>query len=681
MFKKNKFIIILVCCTSLFACTGSGSANAINPNNGGKNQSLDFSWTCPTCALTQKNLGWSIVIQNDSDYTYTVQAVPDSSLLNGHYSWENNTELDSETEVPAHEVRVIYGESISDPVQKSFRITNTQGTTIEQIITLHKDDSHNNYQITNDTYKTSGLAIFNHGAAKSMAAGATTAFIVADLVGLLGGAAIGEEISNKVATRAAYNTARDDLIKANLFINKTNMEYMDMISKEKLSYEERMTKLTDNLTNEERVNYLSQRLQSQYAMTDKQAKLLVSHYYTNKVSSAILDMQQTMSNRRLLVRNYRKEIGVRMKFKDDVNDTLIKTIVANNDVFKLNDLFGALGYVSSPQTIAIYRAIGGLFGAGAVFGISNTLEIAGKDRVLAPIEIDETGVAHVGQINNTPAGNYLVTCNNLGSESDVSVALCKNGANKTQLSMLNVKLNLRPQEEIVNNNGFIQGADQYHDYCSYGYNVNGVINAACKENPTAEAQLQQLDYAHDCADGAEVRFENNRLICSKNRYQYLDSCLPVEVQQPVDGIVTAQCKGSNGVLHDGYSSLDSKLCANGSDIINRDGALTCAQYKPEIPQGSYLSTCHVDFFEQVTTYPYSSTLAASCEDSAGYVSHTTLDYLNECVAGSSVSLSSKGFLRCDIYQHYLTTDEVVDLHNKGQDMELQRLYDLGKIQN
>ena len=677
MLKKNKFIITLVCCTSLFACNGTGSANSSNPNSGGTNQSLDFSWTCPTCALTQKNLGWSIVIQNDSDYPYTVQAVPDSSLFNGHYSWENNTELDSETKVPAHDVRVIYGESISDPAQKSFRITNTQGTTIEQIITLHKDDSHDNYQITNDTYKTSGLAIFNHGATKSMATGATKAFIVADVVGLLGGAAISEDIGSDVAKREAFYNAERDLLNIYKFIGKTSEEYTAINT----------GKATATIIDNERTVFLKNALMLAHpTMTDEQAGLLVDHYCIQDIRKAMVYFR--METREAFLNNYnyfagKVPIGETGRLANDLDASNVKffaAITKNSSNAQLDALIGAIGYVASPQTIAIYRAIGGLFGAGAVFGVSNTLSIADKDRVLAPIEIDETGVAQVGQMNNTPAGRYLVTCNNLGSESNVALALCNDKNHHQKLSMLDVSMNLRPQEEIVNNNGVIQGADQYHDYCSYGYNVNGVISAVCKENSNAEAQLQQLDYAHDCADGAEVRFENNRLICSKNRYQYLDSCTPVEVQQPVDDIVTtAQCKGNNGVLREGYSSLDPKLCANGSDIINRDGTLICAQYKPEIPQGSYLNTCRVDFFDQVTTYPYSSTLAASCEDNTGYVSHITLDYLNECVAGSSVSLSSKGFLRCDRYKHYLTTDEVVNLHTQGQDMELQRLYDLGKI--
>ena len=148
-------------------------------------------------------------------------------------------------------------------------------------------------------------------------------------------------------------------------------------------------------------------------------------------------------------------------------------------------------------------------------------------------------------------------------------------------------MNLRPQEEIINNDGVIQGADQYHEYCSYGYNIDGIISAVCKDTITITTapKLQQLDYAHDCAAGAEVRFENNRLICSKNRYQYLDSCIPVEVQQPVDNrVTTAQCKGSNGVLREGYSSLDSKLCANGSPL-----ALPYASRKRAIVSG--VSNC------------------------------------------------------------------------------------------
>ncbi|MBP7781344.1 MAG: hypothetical protein KA049_00175 [Burkholderiales bacterium] len=695
--KLTKLILVLTT-INLAACnsggTNTGMANSTTntdntQQNSTENKELNwhFSWSTPFASLAQKGLGWSIVIQNDSDYTYLAQAITGSSKINGTDTWEEDTELDSANEIAPHTTKVIYAESFTNG-PKSFKLTTTSGPVHEQIITLHKDlleANSNDFYMTNDTYHTRGEAVFNHGAKRSMATGATAAFIVADLIGLLGGAAIGEEIGNDIATRAASIAARDDLISANLFIQKANLDYINMINKETLGWEDRMTKIEDKITNQDRVNYLTQRLQSQYPkMTDKQLKLLVSNYYINRISYAIVNMRQDLEDARVFAKTYRRAIGTRtrpqIQVNDNANDALTQAIVRNNDVFKLNDLIGAVGYVASPQTIAIYRSIGGLFGAGAIFGISSTLDIAGKDRVLTSLQIDNSGIGNVGQMNDAPVSDYLVTCNNLGTESDVTVALCKNTANETQLSMLNVKLNLHLQEGIVNNNGVIQGADQYHDYCSYGYNVNGVISAVCKENSNAEAQLQQLDYAHDCADGAEVRFENNRLICSKNRYQYLDSCTPVEVQQPVDDIVTtAQCKGNNGVLREGYSSLDPKLCANGSDIINRDGTLICAQYKPEIPQGSYLNTCRVDFFDQVTTYPYSSTLAASCEDNTGYVSHITLDYLNECVAGSSVSLSSKGFLRCDRYKHYLTTDEVVNLHTQGQDMELQRLYDLGKI--
>ncbi|MBX9890453.1 MAG: hypothetical protein K2X94_04240 [Amoebophilaceae bacterium] len=721
MYKK---LILSMLCGGLIACNNGGSQVPMNDNpelNSAESKELNwrFSWSAPITSIFNKGLGWYVMIQNDSDYSYTVKAIPGSSRVKGTDTWEEDTELDRETIVEPHTSKVIHGESYTDG-PKSFKLTASGAKVREQIITLHKDRTGDNFDfyITNDTSHSIGEAVFNHGADRTLQAPATIASLVGDAIAIIGGAVIGEEVAKRIATRSAFREMMKDYSvketsvlpariaerEASLLDKQTglkqainDLEYIRSLESPKplTSAQQQQSKLLPDIINKGKFEIHTAALDQ---VSEEVAAEYNARYGLNLSRGDLSKFKGYLSylhNANNVTKQHRRALQT---LNDEANQHLIPIRTTDNlasleKVLKdsmrrsseakifFNKVFKASGFVVPTSTRVFGVAIGALFGSGAsAFWTLNVLDIAGKDAVFTGVQVDNSGLAKVGQFNDAPVGPYLMSCDNLGTDesSNTTMAVC-NHNKQLNVSFLNVNLNLRPHETIVDKDGEIQGSDQYHDYCSGSYIVNGIIYALCKTDTKAEAKLELLDYAHDCADGAEVRYEEQRLVCSKYRYQYLKSCTPITVTQPegINGMITAQCKGENGVLHEGFTTLDSKLCASGSDIINKDASLICASYRSDIPQGSYLQSGGVDFYDRKTSYPYASTLAASCKDSTGYVSQVTLDYVKECEIGSTVSLSPKGYLRCDTYQHYLVTD----LHNKGKVMELQRLLDLGKIQN
>lgn len=708
-------------CGGLIACNNGGSQVPMNDNpelNSAESKELNwrFSWSAPITSIFNKGLGWYVMIQNDSDYSYTVKAIPGSSRVKGTDTWEEDTELDRETIVEPHTSKVIHGESYTDG-PKSFKLTASGAKVREQIITLHKDRTGDNFDfyITNDTSHSIGEAVFNHGADRTLQAPATIASLVGDAIAIIGGAVIGEEVAKRIATRSAFREMMKDYSvkeasvlperiaarEASLLDGQpglkqaiNDLEYIRSVESPKplTSAQQIQSKLLPDVINKGKseiqtnaIKQVSEEVAEEYNVRYglnlnrvdlSEFKDYLRYLYTANDATKQHRMALQILNRAIY--NPLRTEGNLRTLEQGLKDSVLHSAKAKA---YLNQAFKTSGFVVPTSTRVFGVAIGALFGSGAsAFWTLNVLDIAGKDAVFTGVQVDNSGLAKVGQFNDAPVGPYLISCDNLGTDesSNTTMAVC-NHNKQLNVSFLNVNLNLRPHETIVDKDGEIQGSDQYHDYCSGSYIVNGIIYALCKTDTKAEAKLELLDYAHDCADGAEVRYEEQRLVCSKYRYQYLKSCTPITVTQPegINGMITAQCKGENGVLHEGFTTLDSKLCASGSDIINKDASLICASYRSDIPQGSYLQSGGVDFYDRKTSYPYASTLAASCKDSTGYVSQVTLDYVKECEIGSTVSLSPKGYLRCDTYQHYLVTD----LHNKGKVMELQRLLDLGKIQN
>jgi len=732
MYKK---LILGMLCGGLLACNSGGSQTPKNDNvdlNNVESKELNWrsGWAAPIASFFQKGLGWYVSIQNDSDYTYIVKAIPGSSRLNGIDTWEEDTELDRSTTIPPHTTKVIYGESYTSG-PKSFSLTTTDGVIKNQTITLHKDMD-DEFYITNDSYKTRGEAIFNHGAKNSFKSASTITVLIADVAMIFGGAFIGEEAATKLSTRAAVRAALKDfsikeaaVLPEALQIQKNELltQLQSKLSTLKDSVKTLSNKSPSSLTSEETNLLLTSKVE--FANLEKQitgVEELVTEAEMNKIAATYnLSMNlnlnaadlNALSNQFGRLYNANKNVVLTSEkiqklnflmsdvnpqqsvggagnvkgyfhFSDYIPNNILKAETRLKE-FKLESKLATemiskiikSGYIVPTSTKVLGAAIGGLFGTGASYGVINSFDIAGKDAVFTSLQIKNTGIANVGSFNDTPVGEYLLSCDNLGSESDTTIAMCKKKGTEPQISMLNVKLNLRSKENIVNKNGAIQGGDQYHEHCSYTYNDNGVIYALCD----SDDKLLKLNYQHDCADNAEIRFEDNRLVCSKNRYQYLDSCIPVSVKQPdgIVGMVTAQCKGENGVLHDGFSTLDSSLCAPGSDIQNLNGSLICGQYASWIPKGEYLSRCSIWFYSRDPHAKDYGVIGATCPDDKGVFDFVKLNYLNECFTGSTISVSPRGYLRCDTYMDYLTTAEVVKLHEKGEDQELKRLWDLGKI--
>lgn len=685
MKKINQYLLGILC-TCLTACNSGGiqtSKNASSELSNVESKELNwrFDWKNPVASLFQKGLGWYVTIQNDSDYTYIVKAIPGSSRLNGEDTWEEDTELDRSTTIPPHTTKVIYGESYTSG-PKSFSLTTNDGAIKNQTITLHKDRN-DDFYITNDSYQTRGEAIFNHGAKKSLKSASTIVILISDVAMIFGGAFLGEEAATKLTTRAAVREALKDfsLKEVNSIPELVSSKRKDLLT----ILQSRLLKFQGN---PEKTQILNGQIKNIDNIATKQIMEDVAIEYNQRfglnltreevvnLSTYFDKLYQANKNVNLTNASIRKLSGIQ-NLGTNPQSLLQQLKLASKSATEQISQIIKSGYIVPNSTKVVGAAIGGLFGTGASYGVINSLDIAGKDAVFTSLQINNMGTANVGSFNNTPVGEYLTNCDNLGSESDTTIAMCINKENKPQISLLNVKLNLRSKENIVNKNGVIQGGDQYHDHCSYTYNDNGVIYALCD----SDDKLLELNYQHDCADGAEVRYENQRLVCSKYRYQYLNSCIPVSVGQPegVFGMVTAQCKGDDGVLHNGFSTLDSNLCAPGSDILNRNGSLICGEYASWIPKGDYLNRCSIGFYSRDPHAQDYGVIGATCQDSKGVFDFVTLDYLNECVTRSTISVSPRGYLRCDTYIEYLTTDEVVKLHENGEEQELKRLWDLGKI--
>lgn len=727
MKKFNRYILSSILCTCLTACNSGGSSNNIATNSTEESKELNwrFSWSSPIASLFQKGLGWYVTIQNDSDYTYVVQAISGSSRINGEDTWEEDTELDRSTTIPPHTVKVIYGESYkSGP--KSFNLSTSDGTIRNQVITLHKDreNQSDDFYITNDTYQMRGEAVFNHGAKNSLKTAATIAVILGDILLIAGGEVAAEKISQRVTSRAlikdlATQTSQiEELItKEKIAVRAPIQSQLDKVSNdlsrlqnslkpslqsEEITLEQVLGKSNINtkikqLTQLQRE--LSSTLAQQERMLNNNAEINAFNAYAGycnqrfdlNLSDAeikqlgeylrkLYNANMNTNRLHLEIQNFNNQIATQRAnpasnlqiTRSSLQDFKIKSELARNSI---NDIVKS-GYIVPTSTKILGAAVGGLFGAGATYGVINSFDAAGKDAVLTSIQIDNSGIGNVGSFNNAPVDEYLVSCDNLGGESDTTIAMCKDNNNKPQISTLNLKLNLREKENIVNNNGYIQGSDQYHKYCSYSYNDNGVIYALCD----SDDKLLKLDYSHDCAKNAEIKYDNGNLVCSKYRYQYLNSCTSVDVPTPVQGMITAQCKDEKGILHDGFTVLDSTLCASGSDIINRNANLICAKYKSNIPHGSYLDNCTIGYYEsRIGTADY-GVIGANCSDKNGIMEFQQLNYLKECAPNSTISISPNGYLRCDQYEHYLTATDVANLRIAGKDAELKRLFDLGKIQ-
>jgi len=131
------------------------------------------------------------------------------------------------------------------------------------------------------------------------------------------------------------------------------------------------------------------------------------------------------------------------------------------------------------------------------------------------------------------------------------------------------------------------------------------------------------------------------------------------------------------------SGKELKRCDTGGSCSTIDtfgSTPVGVSFKPSYePSGEYLTRCSFGFYSRDPHAQDYGVIGATCPDDKGVFNFVKLNYLNECDIGSTVSVSPRGYLRCDTYANYLTTEELVKMHEKGEDQELRRLADLGKI--
>jgi hypothetical protein len=490
-------------CGGLIACNNGGSQVPMNDNpelNSAESKELNwrFSWSAPITSIFNKGLGWYVMIQNDSDYSYTVKAIPGSSRVKGTDTWEEDTELDRETIVEPHTSKVIHGESYTDG-PKSFKLTASGAKVREQIITLHKDRTGDNFDfyITNDTSHSIGEAVFNHGADRTLQAPATIASLVGDAIAIIGGAVIGEEVAKRIATRSAFREMMKDYSvkeasvlperiaarEASLLDGQpglkqaiNDLEYIRSVESPKplTSAQQIQSKLLPDVINKGKseiqtnaIKQVSEEVAEEYnvryglnlSRVDlSEFKDYLRYLYTANDATKQHRMALQILNRAIY--NPLRTEGNLRTLEQGLKDSVLHSAKVKA---YLNQAFKTSGFV--------VPTIGALFGSGAsAFWTLNVLDIAGKDAVFTGVQVDNSDLAKVGQFNDAPVGPYLMSCDNLGTDesSNTTMAVC-NHNKQLNVSFLNVNLNLRPHETIV---------DLLHNPLSLNLTQFKIINAS-----------------------------------------------------------------------------------------------------------------------------------------------------------------------------------------------------------
>lgn len=234
------------------------------------------------------------------------------------------------------------------------------------------------------------------------------------------------------------------------------------------------------------------------------------------------------------------------------------------------------------------------------------------------------------------------------------------------ISKLNVDM-CAPDSQILNVDGHLTCSKYRDDIPKGAYmkncqidnfessSIRGRLYAECYGLEGTKIS-STLDYYSQCSQGdivsidpTTLKIRCNNPFKTRENYSYLtnNSCTAVNDLEPLGThYAVATCKNNRGIMASGTTNLDLNLCTNGSDVYNRNGMLICAQYRNDIPKGSYLNTCHVNYFDANTL---NGKLGVSCEDQSGSLTTSELDYFAKCAQNSTVSLSASNTIQCDSY--------------------------------
>ncbi len=314
--------------------------------------------------------------------------------------------------------------------------------------------------------------------------------------------------------------------------------------------------------------------------------------------------------------------------------------------------------------------------------VDNLNRIGMSDRIssLRRVAVRPPGGGGGGQYG-PPQGSYLQSCRDVSFDGRYLSAACRDRSGRYEGSRLDVR-DCERGDDIVNRDGELSCEDRRGDnqdddqddnggYNNGGYNNGGntrlprgsyqqscrnatvdrdVLRAECQDrNGNWRRSTLNVD---NCR--SDIANDNGELRCAGANPpppppppppplpsgSYQQSCRYMVFER---GRLSGECRDAGGQWH--RTSLDVRSCAQGSDIGNSNGQLTCAGAAPPppppppppLPGGSYQQSCRNMVFAR-------GTLSGECRNAGGEWRSTSLDTRN-CTPGADIS-NANGQLTC-----------------------------------
>lgn len=496
--QLNRLLCMLLG-VSLIGCnSGSNGTNTSQSNTIGKSSQSLFA----------NNLGWYVLINNDSDVPYLVTKSGDSS------NWHNK-DLDEEILIPPHSDKMIYTEAADDRGSRGL-LVKAEHSNNQKHFTLRQDksDLFGAYSIIDNSTNERARAVFNDRAKRALLSKSTAAYIGTGVVfATLGGVFLAHfkftkplksELEDYKALIAKNNPIDNTLERFNLDIKEVNELHALRIKRDELIkvVDTRLVLQEENILRELRkrasggdyvmydnaleIKNLDQKIRG---LVDGSSNPLVKDYYDKGLTANNLSarMQDLMIKRNTLAKDFQKaELAI---------PVLEKRIRTNNIII------GVSGFGLGAAAIGV-DAVG-------------LIKMFENNKVLTGIQISADGSIKGGVLNDAPVGSYIKDCDILSSESNIITGACRYKDSDVQVSFLSLN-SLRPNEDIVNVDGMLVGGDSYHKDCTSSFFADGVLTASCKIDSGVESspsKIVTLNYGTDCDAGSEVQYVNGNLTC------------------------------------------------------------------------------------------------------------------------------------------------------------------------
>lgn len=446
---------------SLIGCnSGSNGTNTSPSNTIGKSSQSSFT----------NNLGWYVLINNDSDMPYLVTKSGDSS------NWHNK-DLDGEIMIPPHSDKMIYTEAADDRGSRGL-IVKAEHSNNQKHFTLRQDksDLFGAYSIIDNSTNERARTVFNDGAKRAFLSKETAAYIG---LGVGGGvvltAAVGLFVHYKLT-----KPLKNELSDYRAFIKNDPLKDVNNQIADLERFKSDNSKLAE-LLQIDRPDQETLKSIQELIFETNQSEYIKSSPQARATKMEELKSQSDALNKKLS----QAEFGI---------PVLERKISISNKIRALGLGLGA--------------AVIGVDAAGFIKMLEN-------NKVLTGIQISADGSIKGGVLNDAPVGSYIKDCDILSSESNIITGACRYKDSDVQVSFLSLN-SLRPNEDIVNVDGMLVGGDSYHKDCTSSFFMNGVLTASCKIDSGVESsptKIVTLNYGTDCDAGSEVQYVNGNLTC------------------------------------------------------------------------------------------------------------------------------------------------------------------------